>query len=166
MNASLVFEIEGLENKLSFSLVTGYNGILPFIQKIIFGEVRLKGKYCSEIFTYIDSDFEEEPDLIMFEDYNSDKLYILPLSYNYDGGFRIGSCMNGTVFLKHLLCSELPYKINDVYIQLSPIRYEDELHNDVENLAIADSELKTSRVRKKKFRPMEIENCTFFPLEF
>ncbi|RXG54412.1 hypothetical protein Avbf_07915, partial [Armadillidium vulgare] len=43
--------IEGLGEKLEFRLNTSEK-LFPFLQKIIYGEIKLKSKYLSEIFVY------------------------------------------------------------------------------------------------------------------
>ncbi|KAL7637312.1 UNVERIFIED_CONTAM: hypothetical protein RMT77_012037 [Armadillidium vulgare] len=127
--ARLLFEIENLEEKLAFQLNTGDEHCELFIEEILKGEFKLKGKNCSEIFVYLHDDSNEDPDLVVFSDKKCDKLFILPYLFN-SSGFILGIYHNTRKFLKQLICSECQYKIKDVFMQIKAVRDENDSEDD------------------------------------
>ncbi|KAB7496332.1 hypothetical protein Anas_13466 [Armadillidium nasatum] len=129
LETRLLFEIDNLEEKLTFQLNTSDEYCELFIEEILNGELELKGKYCSEIFVYLHDDSIEDPDLVMFSDKKCNKLFILPYSFNRSG-IILGVYLNTRKFLKQLVCSECHYKIKDVFMQIKAVTDDDGDHAD------------------------------------
>ncbi|KAL7637307.1 UNVERIFIED_CONTAM: hypothetical protein RMT77_012032 [Armadillidium vulgare] len=98
MNAiSLSFEIDS-HGILNFSIYYSDRTIL-YLKKILSGEIRLKSRYCSEIFFYEDvGENETRYDLVVYEE-NNDRLYVLPSTENQNS-HRIGCIFGRAELLK------------------------------------------------------------------
>ncbi|KAL7637311.1 UNVERIFIED_CONTAM: hypothetical protein RMT77_012036 [Armadillidium vulgare] len=123
MDTYLLITIDGLEEKLEILLNTS-DDLLPILQKIIYGEIKLKSKYLSEIFVYGEEDSgenEEIMDLITFGEDSFDKIYIVPEN-SYVTGDLIGEFRGDRNFLKQIICSKCHYRINDLYFQIKTKR--------------------------------------------
>ncbi|KAB7496333.1 hypothetical protein Anas_13467 [Armadillidium nasatum] len=109
--------IEGIEEKLEFRLNPS-DKLFPFLQKIIYGEIKLKSKYLSKILVYKQVDLRETPEgwnLVLLGEDPFDKIYIVPQKkcLNNDS---IGHFSGDINFLNNI-CSR-PHKVNDVYFHV------------------------------------------------
>lgn len=113
----LVFEIENLERNLKFRINTYEEYDKSFIERLLKGKLKLKGKYCSEIFVYLNDDYNGNPNLAMSNDKKCEKLFIMRYMSSYHF-CNIGQYKFDRTFLKELVCSDCQYKVKDVYFEI------------------------------------------------
>ncbi|RXG54410.1 hypothetical protein Avbf_07919, partial [Armadillidium vulgare] len=95
---------------LSFGILYE-NYTIPYLKKILSGEIRLRSNYFSDIFFFENLDNRNDfYDLVVYEEHNFDKLYIFPYNQNKKG-HTIGYIYGQTRFLKEISCPYSNYKI-------------------------------------------------------
>ncbi|KAL7637305.1 UNVERIFIED_CONTAM: hypothetical protein RMT77_012030 [Armadillidium vulgare] len=88
---------------------------IPYLKKILSGEIRLKSRYCSEIFFYEGAvDNDNLYDLVVYEENNPDRLCFLPRSENQNS-HRIGYIFKRAEFLKKITSPNFNIKVVDIY---------------------------------------------------
>ncbi|KAL7637308.1 UNVERIFIED_CONTAM: hypothetical protein RMT77_012033 [Armadillidium vulgare] len=125
INLNEIFEKNSGFNLVSLSFVIENHGLLVFgihyndptilyLKKILSREIRLKSRYCSEIFFYEDAgDDNNLYDLVVYEE-NNDRLHVLP-SKKYQNGHSIGIICGRTRFLREITSPNFKKKIVDIY---------------------------------------------------
>ncbi|KAL7637304.1 UNVERIFIED_CONTAM: hypothetical protein RMT77_012029 [Armadillidium vulgare] len=105
-----------IENHGVLKFCIYYNDLtILYLKKILSGEIRLKSRYCSEIFFYEDAgDNNNRYDLVVCEENNHDRLHVLP-SKNYQNGHSIGPIFGRTRLLKEIASPNFKKKVVDIY---------------------------------------------------
>lgn len=143
--ASIYFVIEGLEEKFEIHCFTQCREMIKYLKKILLGEVRLRSKYCSQIFYCENSDGSHYPnnfnDLDVFDERNSDKIYLFSLAtseFDYpntlylislEDGCALGISLGQIQLLKKIICPKSNYRVADIYCEFRDIDVNDS--NDV-----------------------------------
>ncbi|KAB7494634.1 hypothetical protein Anas_11121 [Armadillidium nasatum] len=109
---------------ISLSFVIENHGILkvgiyysdrtiPYLKKILSGEIRLKSRYCSEIFVYEDDgDNDNRYVLVVYEE-NNDRLYVLPMTQSQNG-HRIGCIFERARIFKKIISPNFNNRVVDI----------------------------------------------------
>ncbi|KAL7637306.1 UNVERIFIED_CONTAM: hypothetical protein RMT77_012031 [Armadillidium vulgare] len=84
-----------------------------YLKKILSGEIRLKSRYCSEIFVYEDAvDNDNIYDLVVYEE-NNDRLYVLPMTKK--NSHRMGCFFERANFFEKITSQNFNNKVVDIY---------------------------------------------------
>lgn len=129
------FVIEGLEETFKLYFTSTVEDFLPYLKKILFGKVRWRSKYCSDIFSYVNFDINRNirKNLVGYDGRNSDKIFLTP--FDIDGNhhsnelyfflndtFRIlGTSDNQIQLFQKIISPKSNYIVADIYCTFSDI---------------------------------------------
>lgn len=150
---TLNFVIDGLEDDLTFYCISTDNEIIQYLKKILFGEVKWRSKYCSEIFYYVDFDDSSylinSYDSVESNDRKSDKICLLSynisencnnnnndndiiylISYDkYENGCSLGFSIGQFQLFQKIICPNSYHRLIDIYCTFSDLNVNNS--NDV-----------------------------------